>query len=245
MNIIKRTAELLGYELINKKHQPSLMPHLRNLIRQDRVDLVIDAGANRGQFSLLLRRYGYRGEIHSFEPVSSAFEILEKVSSKDHDWHVHQLALGDENGQQVINISNLTPLSSFLEPTNFGKQNFTDIAAVDRETVEVRTLCTVFEELGIDCSDRTILLKMDTQGYDLKVFTGARAFHDNIACIVSEVSYKPLYSAMPSYLDVLKAYEEGGFGVTGFFPVTRSQDLSVIEMDCVLKRSDAAGRHNH
>lgn len=244
MNIIKRTVELLGYELINKKHQPSLMPHLRTLILQNDVDLVVDAGANRGQFSRLLRGHGYRGDIHSFEPVSSAFEILAKASSNDRDWHAHKLALSDENGRQDINISNLTPLSSFLEPTRFGEQNFADITTVERETVEVRTLFDAFAELGIDCAERRILLKMDTQGYDLKVFAGARALHENIACIVSEVSFKPLYSAMPSHLDVLHAYKEAGFDVTGFFPVTRSQDLSVIEMDCVLKRSDAGARHN-
>ncbi len=66
MNIIKRTAELFGYELINKKHQPSLMPLLRSLIMQNEVDLVIDDGANRGQFSLVLRRCGYRGARGSF-----------------------------------------------------------------------------------------------------------------------------------------------------------------------------------
>jgi hypothetical protein len=39
------------------------------------IDLVIDAGANEGQFAKQLRRF-YAGDIISFEPSSSAFEKL-------------------------------------------------------------------------------------------------------------------------------------------------------------------------
>lgn len=237
MNIIKRSVGLFGYELINQKRQPSLMAHLRNLISQNKVGVVIDAGANRGQFGAKLRASGYRGEIHSFEPVSSTFEILKETSAKDPDWHVHKLALGDEDGEQTINISNLSPLSSFLEPSAYGEGQFADIAKVGSETVEVRALDTALLEVGLAIGNRKVFLKMDTQGYDLKVFEGAREVRQNIVCLLSELSFTPIYASMPHYLDVLRAYEEAGYSVTGFFPVTRNHDLSMIEMDCVLVKS--------
>ena len=39
---------------------------------------------------------------------------------------------------------------------------------------------------------------------------------------------------MPHYLAFLKKSEEYGFVVTGFYPVSRKDNLSVMEMDCVL-----------
>ena len=45
-------------------------------IKRHGVDLVIDVGANEGQYGESLRRRGYRGEIRSFEPASETFRVL-------------------------------------------------------------------------------------------------------------------------------------------------------------------------
>jgi FkbM family methyltransferase len=44
------------------------------------INLVLDVGANVGQFGLSLRNRGYAGQIMSFEPVSDAFNELKKVA---------------------------------------------------------------------------------------------------------------------------------------------------------------------
>jgi hypothetical protein len=83
------------------------------------------------------------------------------------------------------------------------------------------------------------MLKMDTQGYDLKVYRGAASSLGRVQAVVSELSFQPIYEGMPDYRQMLAEFESAGFAVSGLFPVSRNPDLSLIEMDCVLVRQVA------
>lgn len=54
------------------------------LIRDRKIDLVLDVGANRGQFATALRdELGYRGRIVSFEPLKDVFPLLQQAAAQD------------------------------------------------------------------------------------------------------------------------------------------------------------------
>lgn len=235
MKLHRKIAKIFGYELIKRKKHPSLNTHTINLINHYKIDLVLDVGANNGQFGSLLRREGYKGEIHSFEPVSHSFDNLKKTSLNDAKWFVHKLAMGAANGKEIINVSKASDMSSFLDSNDFGEEEFKKINVVHKETVEVETMDGFLARQIIDLDKKRTLLKMDTQGYDLKVLEGSLNSLDHIVGILSEISLIPIYSGMPHYLDALRKYEDYGFAITGLYPVTReSKSLSVIEMDCML-----------
>jgi hypothetical protein len=105
---------------------------------------------------------------------------------------------------------------------------------LDTETVTVRTVENFLTEDIKDCAQRRIFLKMDTQGYDLNVFKGAGEKLDFIIGIESEISFMPIYEGMPHYLESLKVYEDAGFVITGLYPISRKNDMAVIEMDCMM-----------
>ena len=48
------------------------------LLASERIDLLLDVGANEGQYALRMRRAGFQGRIVSFEPLSDAFAALER-----------------------------------------------------------------------------------------------------------------------------------------------------------------------
>ena len=70
-------------------------------------------GANSGQFALNLRRIGYKGQIISFEPITSAYNELKKFK-KVKNWEVFNFALGDIEEETEINISQNSLSSSIM-----------------------------------------------------------------------------------------------------------------------------------
>ena len=56
----------------------------------------------------------------------------------------------------------------------------------------------------------------------------------NLPTIVSELPLIALYKGMKTFEEYLKFYKEVGYIISGLYPVTRSQDFSVNEFDCVL-----------
>ena len=53
---------------------------LNSFLNYNSIDLVLDVGANSGQYALSLRRFGYKNKIISFEPGSEAYLNLIKNS---------------------------------------------------------------------------------------------------------------------------------------------------------------------
>jgi FkbM family methyltransferase len=212
---------------------------VKTLLDKYQIDTVIDVGANEGQFASDLRRIGYQGKIISFEPISSAFEILKEVASNDKNWDVRKLALGKQNAEQQIYISNDSVFTSFLKSNDWCEQEFgKESVGKQEETVIVRRLDEVLKETVDDLDRARIYLKMDTQGYDLEVFMGLGSTQERVFALQSEVSVVPIYQGMPHLTDSISFFEQAGFDIAGMYPVsTEKSGLRVVEFDCLMVRS--------
>lgn len=92
-------------------------------------------------------------------------------------------------------------------------------------------------DVGAHVPDPKVLLKVDTQGYDLEVVEGAAEVLWRVAALQLELPVKHVYDGVPGLAVTLERLDQLGFEVTGMFPVTRDRDqLRVIEFDCVLRR---------
>jgi len=217
---------------------------LSGILNQYAINLVLDVGANTGQFAQSLRReIGYAGRIISFEPVSSVFEKLQASTANDPAWSAMQCALGSEDSELAINVSESTVFSSFLQSSTYLSNQFgSSSVSSRREQVQVRRLDKYLQELlGPDLAQARIFLKMDTQGFDLEVFAGATGILDRIFVLQSELSAVPIYERMPHLTESLAIYERKGLEVAGIYPLTRDAKTSrAIEYDCLMVRPDAA-----
>src|ERR1700684_2872446 len=99
LHLIRRTLRRHGVDV-----RPAT-PNLRDFIEDRKIDLVLDVGANVGQFGTSLRNRGYRGKIISFEPLESEYKKLAVVAASDGNWEAHQFALGAASGDATINVS--------------------------------------------------------------------------------------------------------------------------------------------
>jgi FkbM family methyltransferase len=223
---------------------PKLAPfdvRLKSALDQYHVDFVVDVGANRGQFGQRLRKLGYAGQIVSFEPVRACHDLLNQTATRLPPWSAHCIGLGDAAGEVSINVSSHNNFSSFLASNTFGRKTFAaEINSVSSEKVRVARLDDVLLELGYATKDRRVFLKLDTQGYDLKVMAGARDVLKDVHVLLSEVSIVPIYDGMPGYLEALSTYASLGFTPSDFDRVTADAALRAIEFDCLLVRSSAS-----
>jgi len=235
---VQRGLHSLGYEVVPYPPNDWVRQRdsLRHILHKLSIDCVIDVGANCGQYGEQLRDIGYTGWIVSFEPVKAHFEELSKQARSRPPWKAFRYALGANNGTAEININADSVLSSFL-PSRGPTATLPRNSVVSKELVEVRRLDSVFEECMSGIPATRFYLKLDTQGFDLEVLRGCEAILHKIAGVQTEVSFIPIYDGMPGYAESLRAFQQEGFEVVDFMPVTRTADgLLMLEMDCLLAR---------
>jgi FkbM family methyltransferase len=214
--------------------------HYQKLFRQYQVDLVLDVGANEGQFRDFLRwEVGYAGWIMSFEPAPEPAAILQRRAMSDPKWRILAQALGSEAGVQKLNIAGHSTFTSLRSPrfdqTKLGNAKRETIRSVD---VEIVTLDEVLPDLVSVAKASRPFLKLDTQGYDLEVVRGATKTLSSIVALQAELSIVPLYEDMPNYIETIAALQAYGFQVSNFFPVASEANLRLLETDCVMVRPD-------
>ena len=239
VKFLQRRLRSVGYEVV--PYPPSdwvrSRDSLQRMLNKLAIDCVFDVGANRGQFGDQLRDIGYKGTILSFEPVQAHFKILSEKAAARPPWKAFKYALGSQNGQAEINLNEDDVLTSFLpskRPTSTHPRN----RVVAKETVDVRRLDSVFDEVVAGIDSRRLYLKLDTQGFDLEALRGAEGVLGKFLGAQSEISFIPIYQGMPTSLETIKEFQSRDFDVVDFMPVTRASDgLLMMEMDCIFARN--------
>jgi FkbM family methyltransferase len=235
-NAFKSVLRSSGYA-IKKVAIDNVDENLRVLLEVLDINCVLDVGAHYGEYAQSLRNIGYKNKIISFEPVKANFEILSKRAEADSNWIVYNYALGSANSTSAINVSNDTVFTSFLNPNEYSNEQFGAKADIARkELVDIHTLDSIFHKCIEGFNDPKVFLKLDTQGYDLEVVSGATRSLEKILGIQSEVSVMPIYQVMPDWLDALALYRSLGYEVTGMYPVSRDNKKIVVEFDCILRK---------
>lgn len=226
-----------GLELRRFESDLALDTYLPMLLKHLRINCVLDVGARVGNYGALLRRHNYKGYILSFEPVEENFRRLQQRTSDDPRWHIYQYALGSRNETTEINVSHGTNYSSLLSPSRYGVQNHPNIIVKQTEVIRIHRLDDIFDKATAHIDNPHVYLKMDTQGWDLEVFHGAKGCLDRVAALQSELSLQAIYEGMPNWIEALSEFEQAGFVISAMFPVTRDENLWLTELDCVMVRN--------
>lgn len=187
--ILRRLARLAGFEVFAYNHRRIHELRKAMLMRDLGVSLVLDVGANTGQYGQGLRELGYKGRIVSFEPIPAVFEVLQKTASTDGNWETMNLALGDEEADRIIHVAEFSQVSSLLPATGAsitGGWKKTKVQAVS-----VRRIDALLPQ--IRRAGDTIYLKLDTQGFEQAALDGSGAMIFDFAAIELEASTIELY----------------------------------------------------
>jgi FkbM family methyltransferase len=210
-----------------------MSPRTRRIRLLENVDLVVDVGANRGQFAEWLRRLGFSGRIVSFEPLASAYSALEERVRGDPRWTCHRFALGDRRARARIHVAGQEIASSFLQPTKATVEAAPGMAQTRSEMVDVVRLDEVWSDVVGE--PRRCYLKIDVEGYEMPVLRGGESSLRRTAFVETELSVRPVYTHGPVLLEVAHYLASAGFSIVSLEPNQTLEDGQILMMDCVFR----------
>lgn len=193
------------------------------MLQHHNIDLVMDIGGNSGQFAGHLRKMGYTGKIISCEPLSKVFAQLAQNAAPDPNWEVHNLAIGREAGESVINVSENTYSSSLLGMHQTHQEAAETSRYVASETIKVVPLGSVLTKELLQ-KHRSVFVKVDVQGFEREVIEGALEQLPQVTMVELELSMVPLYENGPLYRELIDRMEELGFGLFNMAPEFRDPE---------------------
>jgi FkbM family methyltransferase len=129
-----------------------------------KIDIVMDVGANVGEYSRMIRALNSNCRIIAFEPVPSTFKTL-KTNTQTLNIELQNYALGNITGETQISIvPNISTLASLVENMQDGSGRNSE-----KINISIKRGDNLIKELGID---NISLLKIDTEGYESEVLKG-------------------------------------------------------------------------
>jgi len=226
----------MGWDIV--QYRPATHPLARRarLLKDYRIDLVLDVGANTGQYARQLRELGYKGRIVSFEPLSSAVAELRRAAAYDANWQVRNHACGAENGKREIRVAANSQSSSFLPMKAEHLDAFPDSCYIGTEVVEIKRLDTIFEEVA--GPEAKIWLKLDVQGFEAAVVEGSSGCLERIRAIQAEVSLQAMYEGETTLIDFLPLMAQKGFLLVGLETYLSDPSTShLLQVECIFRRT--------
>lgn len=218
-----------------KTYDEAVSPHdakVAELLAFHRIDVVFDIGANVGQYAKRLRAAGFTGKIVSFEPLSQNHAVLMSLSAEDPKWQIApRTAVGDENGEITMNISEHHDMSSALALETAALTALPKSRVAATETAPLRRLDDMISDFC--AAGENLFVKVDTQGYEMNVLEGAisslRA--RRIAGWQLELSLLPLYGGEKTFEEISVWLKSNGYEahyiIPGYFSKKLNRQLQI------------------
>jgi FkbM family methyltransferase len=230
LRIVHAGLHRFGVDLVR---WPKAEPLYRtaSLVQAHRVDCTLDVGANNGGFGTALRRFGYTGDILSFEPVGAAYDALTAATATDPRWTALKLAVGDRETTVSINVAgNAAASSSVLPMLDRHLAAAPESAYVRAEEVPQKRLDDLPEVRALVDSGATLFLKIDVQGYERSVLDGAKDLlaSGRVVALQMELSFVPLYEGAMTWQEGVERATEAGMVLMGLHPAFTDPDTGQL-----------------
>lgn len=210
--ILRNLIENKGYFFVNKHDNPGycLDTDLIRFINPEMNLTILDVGANKGDESRKYLKLFPLSKIHAFEPGKACSKDLNTLSLQEKRFSFYNVGLGDYNGCCKFNESKYTTISSCL-PLKRDNDNETI-----PDKITIRTLDSFCLEKQIGYID---LLKIDVQGYDLRVLKGASRMlkKGKIKCVLVELPLKCYYEKQGNFEEIFIFLKKNNYNMYGIY----------------------------
>jgi FkbM family methyltransferase len=232
----KRIEHTFGLDIQQSRN--TLREVRAKALRELGCDVVVDVGANAGQYATEIREAGYVGRIVSYEPTAVAFARLRAAASKDKNWRTRNVALGRAPGTKDILITGNSVSSSFLSISSTVASWHPLLVQNAKEAASIATMDEEWERT-IQPAKR-VFMKIDTQGFELEVLLGAECSLSKIDAIECELSLVPVYDGQPLFFSVASFLYDRGFIAIWLQRGFQSPDGDMLQFDALFRRAKLA-----
>lgn len=195
------------------------------------INTVVDIGAHEGEFAAKIHDILPTASILSFEPLTGPFNRLKENMRSVPNFRAYNYACGDENGTKTMYKNEFAPSSSLLQMAQLHKDAFPFTEHESEESIEVRQLDCVLSDVQLRDN---ILLKIDVQGYEMKVIAGADQLISRTKLLIVETSFRVLYDGQSLFDDLYDTLRAKGFSYAGNWNQLLSPaDGSVLQADAI------------
>lgn len=206
---------------------------LLELVRPLNPGMIFDIGAHSGTWTLLAKALYPHAQIHAFEPFAShadKFEIFLKGAEKV---ALHRIALGGEERNAILHITDFSDASSILELADEGRRQWS-LSEVSAAPVKLHKLDDFIAHNGLRRPD---LIKIDVQGFEVEVFRGAPTTLRHVQAVIAECSFKQFYKAQCHFDNVVGHLATHGLFVHAFGART-AVGKPLVQADVLFTRRD-------
>ena len=230
----------VGYDIVRFRPESHPLARRRRLLEHAGVDTVLDVGANIGQFASELRGdLGWRGHIVSFEPLGQAYAALAARAAADPLWDSHHYALGDADGPARMGVAGNSYSSSLLDILSAHVEAAPESAYVGKECITTHRLDTVVATVCPPFAQ--LYLKLDVQGFERQVLSGAEATLSRVRVLQVEMSLTPLYAGAASFGELHALIEARGLVLFALEPGFARRDSGrLLQVDGLYCTPEAA-----
>jgi FkbM family methyltransferase len=233
---VRRALQRGGLDVVPYSQAKHPLARRNSLFAHYGIDLVIDVGANAGQYGRFLRTTGYRGQILSLEPLSTAFAQLQITAASDPSWKTRRTAIGDHSGTATINVAANSESSSLLPMLPEHLKAYPQSAFQSTEEVPVTRLEEIIDDVP---RSARIFVKVDTQGYERRVIESAGAALERVRGVQLEMSLVPLYEGESLLPDLVTFMSSEGFTLMSVEPGAGNGTTGqLLQIDGLFFRSD-------
>lgn len=221
-------------------------PHVRSALERSRLSLlplwlrrplslVIDVGANEGQWVSSLLSLLRVQEVWVFEPNPEAMQKCRRQLARYRGIDFRELALGSAPGSAVLHVTKSSDFSSLLRPnrTLIDDHYRDDPGQVIGEcTVQVSPLDDLLPEGKL-----VDLLKIDVQGFEREVLGGAAKTLRNTAAVLMEVNFRSHYEGDETFGPLHSLMTDLGFQLWSISPPYRGPSGEALWADALFVNS--------
>lgn len=192
--------------------------------------VIADIGAFDGHTAQLFSKAFPNNAIHAFEANEEMYKLAHENCRSYSNIKIKNCAISDKNEKLIFNITS-NNVSSSLNQVN--------VSAADQKDYQSELMIKKQEEVeafkldNLLTNERLILLKIDTQGHELKVLEGAKEVLKRTNYVLIEMSNHELYVEGCKYYEVDEWMRSQGFKLADIIVTYRKGGLMISEYDAI------------